>query len=143
MVDLAAHKSPAWSILQIGGTEFLTRSLLQVLGAEQDGSPVRFGSYTIAHPDTAWLEKAEGWLPEAKTGMKLNFQQTDLSPETIKSEAYDLVIIGGAPEGIDIKLDVVNMAQAALKEGGTAIFGGSDYVSDTSYVHSHIIRTSY
>lgn len=131
MANLAAHKSPAWSILQIGGTEFLTRSLLSVLGAGQDGSPVRYSTYTVAHPDAEWIDEAEKWLPEVKSGVTLKLFKTDLPSEAFNSDSYDLVIVGDAPPGIDHKQSVMSMAHAALKEGGTALLAGSNYSSDT------------
>lgn len=135
VADLAAHKSPNWSILQVGGTEFLTKSLLSVLGAGLDKSPTRFSDYTVAHTDSEWVDQAAKWLPEGQNGVALKLFKSDTPGEAFNADTYDLVIVGQAPAGISQKHDAVSIVRSALKEGGTAILGGSSYSKDSLCVH--------
>jgi hypothetical protein len=136
VADLAAHKSPNWSILQVGGSEFLTKSLLSVLGAGLDKSPIRFSDYTVAHTDSEWIDQAAKWLPEGQKGVELKLFKSDTPSEAFNTDTYDLVIVGQAPVGISQKGDIVSIARSALKEGGIAILGGSSYSKDSLCVQT-------
>lgn len=120
IADLAAHKNPNLSVLQIGGTEALIRELLSVLGAGA-GSAGRFKSYTVAHPENEWINKAEETFEDVSGNLDFKLFEIDSANETFDSESYDLVVSGNEVSGTDYKHGVVSVAKKVLKAGGVAL----------------------
>ncbi|KAJ5272907.1 polyketide synthase [Penicillium angulare] len=133
IADLAAHKNPNLSVLQIGGTETLTRQLLSVLRADL-GSAGYFTSYTVAHTDPEWIDKANETLQEFSGSVDFKLFKPKLANETFDSESFDLIITAIDVSGDDYKEDVCAVVKKALKMGGVALLSDAKDGSDTLQV---------
>ncbi|KAJ5087235.1 polyketide synthase [Penicillium angulare] len=130
IADLAAHKNPNMSVLQIGGTETLTRQLFSVLKAEL-GSAGYFTSYTVAHKDQEWLEKSSETFQGLRGSLDFKLFETKSADETFDSESFDLIITARDVSGDLDRQNVCSVLKKVLKMGGVALLSDAKDGSDT------------
>ncbi|PVH73919.1 ketoacyl-synt-domain-containing protein [Cadophora sp. DSE1049] len=120
-VDLAAHKDPNLSILQIGiGTEGLLSSIFSTLGGNSDETS-RYSNYLVADGEKEKIEEAatmtEKWT--SNLGFKVLDATQDFHSQGILPASLHLVLATAAFVDIDERSSFLLNAWACLKEGGT------------------------
>ncbi|KAJ5155838.1 polyketide synthase [Penicillium capsulatum] len=132
VTDLAAHKDSNLSILQIGGTESLTRSLQLILGGNSN-SAARFGSYVVAHSDPEWISRVQEAFADLALGLQFYLFDVDTaSSHVFEDNSFDLVILGNDFWGSAQKPKLTTFLQSTLKEGAKAILCDSHGVPEDS-----------
>lgn len=93
MVDLIAHKNPAISILQLGGSLSTTTSLLSALEGGPLGTP-RFSKVIIADTDRTHAEDFEKAFPGRSSTLMfiLLDEDLDLQGQAVQLGSFDLII---------------------------------------------------
>lgn len=115
------------SILQLGGTESLTRSLHSVLGGSSS-SAARFGTHVIAHSDPEWISRTQEEFDESTTGLDFKLFDIDAaSNQGLESNSFDLVIVASDVLSAEQKLKLLTLIQDVLREGGKAILWDSHH----------------
>lgn len=94
------------------------------------GSAGRFKSYTVAHPDNEWINKAEETFQDVNGNLDFRLFEIGSANETFDSESYDLVVSGNKVSGADYKHGVVSVAKKVLKAGGVALLSDAKDDSD-------------
>jgi spermidine synthase len=121
-MDLAAHKNPDLSILQIGGSDTFTRSLLSLLGVDPT-TTFRFSSYTIADTDSEVVTKAEQTFKKWSGRISFRLLDTDSENETFQNDSFDVILAIKAYGSAEEKASFLRDAHSWLRQGGTILVG--------------------
>jgi len=119
-IDLAAHKNPDLSILQIGGEpDALTAPILSVLGGVPTAT-LRFSSYAFTSSDLEVVEKAEEMFQAWKPKITFSVLKIDLDPEEqgFREASFDIIIAAADLTSSEQTQDFVRNAQKLLRKGG-------------------------
>ncbi|KAF7133670.1 hypothetical protein CNMCM5793_004968 [Aspergillus hiratsukae] len=115
IVDLAAHKNPDMSILQIGGSNTVTQSLISILGADPTAA-LRCSSYTIVDANAAVVANTAQTFNEWSG--RISFRVLDTNPENkdeiFQEGSFDAIIAINAYERESFLRD----AHKWLRHGG-------------------------
>ncbi|KIX02947.1 uncharacterized protein Z518_06497 [Rhinocladiella mackenziei CBS 650.93] len=119
VLDLVAHKNPDMSILQLGGSLSMTRSILSVLATDPEDTS-RFSNLVAADTNSAIAQDFEDKFRD--WGSKLSFiklnEDLDLQGQTLSPGSFDLIITGATFSNNMQKTRFLQDVQGLLKNGG-------------------------
>jgi acyl transferase domain-containing protein/NADPH:quinone reductase-like Zn-dependent oxidoreductase len=115
LLDLAGHRSPNLSVLEINGGDATTESALRTLGGDTGNK--RYASYTVTKSSAEYLEKVEDGLKEFKHVEYIVLDiERELEDQRVDTQ-YDYVITPYLPERRHTATALKNM-RSLLKIGG-------------------------
>lgn len=132
IADIATHKESNLSILQLGGTESLTRSLQSMLGGSSNSAArVGTGTHVVAHSDPEWISRTRKEFDESTPGLEFKlFGIETASNQSLENNSFDLVIVASDVSDIEQKLKLLSLLQNVLREGGKAVLWDLHHKSD-------------
>lgn len=95
VIELAVHKNPELSILQVGrAASELTSSILSVVGAHSN-SPKLFSKFTLADRDSKAIERVEELFQDRKPNLNFKVLNNNLELEASQylDHSVDIIII--------------------------------------------------
>lgn len=124
VIDLAAHKNPDLSILQIGGSDTITRSLLSLLGGDPTVE-LRFSSYTVADANSEVIAKADRNFKGLSERIYFRSLEKNIENEneTFQDGSFDVIIAINAYDSAEEKVSFLRDAHKWLRQGGTLLAG--------------------